>query len=171
MPTIIDLPFSFVTVYALLARGGARMGATTGPRTIGILNSTEDVIDLLTELLEGEGYAVRAAYILDFKRGRGDLATWLGDLAPTAILYDIPLPYDENWAFYQHALSLHESRPHRFIVTTTNKKVLEGLAGPNDAVELVGRPFDLGEIVDRVGAALTEIDVEGSPVGGRGKTE
>ncbi len=147
------------------------MGATTGPRTIGILNSTEDVIDLLTQLLEDEGCAVRAAYIPDFKRGRGDLATWLGDLAPTAVLYDIPPPYDENWAFYQHALSLRESRPHRFIVTTTNMRILEGLAGPTDAIELIGRPFDLGEIVDRVRAALAEIGAEAAPVEGRGKTE
>lgn len=152
-------------------RKEVRMGATTGPRTIGILNSTEVVIDLLTQLLEGEGYAALAAYIPDFKRGRGDIATWLGDLAPTAVLYDIPPPYDENWAFYQHALSLCESRTHRFIVTTTNRRVLEGLAGPTDAIEFVGRPFDLGEIVDRVRAALAEIDAEASPVGGRGQTE
>lgn len=134
------------------------MSASATPRTIGILNSTEDVIDLLVETLEGEGYAARAAFIPDFKRGRDDLAGWLGDLAPTAILYDIPPPYDENWAFYQHALSLCETRPHRFIITTTNKRILEGLAGPTDAIEFVGRPFDLGEIVERVGASLAAID-------------
>ena len=77
------------------------MTATTGARTIGILNSTEDVIELLVIVLEDEGYATHAAYIPDFKRGRGDLATWLGELAPTAVLYDIPPPYDENWASYQ----------------------------------------------------------------------
>jgi hypothetical protein len=77
------------------------MTATTGPRTVGILNSTEDVIELLVGVLEDEGYAARAAYIPEFKRGRGDLTAWLGDLAPTAILYDIPPPYGENWAFYQ----------------------------------------------------------------------
>jgi CheY-like chemotaxis protein len=134
------------------------MDATTGRRAIGILNSTEDVIDLLTELLEGEGYAIRAAYIPDFKRGRGDLAVWLGDLAPTAILYDLPPPYDENWAFYRAMLARPEARPHRFIVTTTNKRVLEGLAGPTNAIELVGRPFDLAEIVARVRAALAALD-------------
>jgi len=142
-------------------REEVRMGATTGTRTIGVLNSTEDVIDLLTELLEGEGYAVRAAYIPDFKRGRGDLAAWLGDLAPTAILYDIPPPYDQNWAFYQRTCALPQARRHRFIITTTNKVILEGLAGPTDAIELIGRPFDLGEIVDRVQRVLPALDAEG----------
>ena len=137
------------------------MGTTTGPRTIGILNSTEDVIDLLTETLEGEGYAVRAAYIPDFKRGRGDLAGWLGDLAPTAVLYDIPPPYDENWVFYQQTRALPQAQAHRFIITTTNERVLGQIAGPIDAIELTGRPFDLAEIVDRVQRALAALDAGG----------
>ncbi len=133
------------------------MIATTEPRTIGILNSTEDVVDLLTDLLEGEGYATRAAYIPDFKRGRGDLATWLGALAPTAILYDIPPPYDANWAFYRRMLALPQARVHRFIITTTNKDILEGLAGPTGAIEFIGRPFDLGEILDHVTQVLADL--------------
>ena len=66
------------------------MDETEGRRVVGILNSTEDVIAILEDLLAGEGYATRAAYIPDFKRGRADLGAWLGELAPTAILYDIP---------------------------------------------------------------------------------
>lgn len=134
------------------------MVATTEPRVIGILNSTEDVITILADLLEGEGYHTRAAYIPDFKRGRADLAAWLGALAPTAILYDIPPPYDENWAFYRRMRELPEARPHRFIITTTNQRILEGLAGPIDAVEFIGRPFDLGEIAERVRATVAALD-------------
>jgi hypothetical protein len=44
---------------------------------------------------------------------------------------------------------------------TTNKRVLEGLAGPTDAIELIGRPFDLAVIVARVGAALAALDAGG----------
>lgn len=128
------------------------------PRVVGILNSTEDVVELLEEVLQGEGYATRAAYIPDFKRGRRDPAVWLADLAPTAILYDIPPPYEENWAVYQRLRHLASAQPHRFIITTTNKGVLEGIAGPTNAIEFVGKPFDLDEIVGRIAAALAEID-------------
>lgn len=134
------------------------MATTSALRTIGVLNSTEEVIDILTELFAGEGYGTRAAYIPDFKRGRADLATWLGGLAPTAISYDIPPPYEENWDYYRRMLALPEAQPHRFIITTTNKRVLEGLAGPTDAIEFIGKPFDLSEIVVRVEAALAAID-------------
>ena len=133
------------------------MGEPGVAPVVGILNSTEDVIAILEQLLAGEGYATRAAYIPDFKRDRRDLAAWLGALAPTAILYDIPPPYDENWAFYQRARALPEARPHRFIVTTTNREILEQSSGPLDAIEFVGRPFDLDEIAARVKAALTDL--------------
>lgn len=138
------------------------MNETESRRVVGILNSTEDVIAILEDLLAGEGYVTRAAYIPDFKRGRADLGAWLGELAPTAILYDIPPPYEENWAFYRAMLALSEARPHHFIVTTTNKRLLDSLAGPNDAIEFVGRPFDLGEIAGRVGATLAAIDAGGA---------
>jgi DNA-binding response OmpR family regulator len=127
-------------------------------RTVGILNSTEDVIDLLQELLHSEGYATRVAYIPDLKRGRLDVAAWLGDLAPTAIIYDIPPPYEENWNFYRRVRALPAAAPHRFILTTTNEHLLEQIAGVSDAIEFVGKPFDLGEILDRVQLALATVD-------------
>jgi CheY-like chemotaxis protein len=134
------------------------MDKATGARVIGILNSTEDVIDLLEAALQGEGYATVAAYIPDFKRGRADLAAWLDRLAPTAILYDIPPPYEENWTFYQQMLGLEAARKHRFVVTTTNLARLEEIAGPVAAVELVGKPFDLEDILGRVATALEALD-------------
>jgi hypothetical protein len=40
------------------------------------------------------------------------------------------------------------------VLTTTNKRVLEPLAGPTPAHELVGKPFDLGVLVDAVHRAV-----------------
>ena len=129
-------------------------------RTVGILNSTEDVVDLLRDLLGDEGYATSAAYIPDLKRGRLDVGVWLDALAPTAIVYDIPPPYEENWAFYQAVQARPAAQKHRFIITTTNLRILECIAGPVEAIEFVGKPYDLAEILDRVALALAEIDQE-----------
>jgi len=133
----------------------AEDGAT---RTVGILNSTEDVVDMLRALLGDEGYATSVAYIPDLKRGRQDVGAWLESLAPTAIIYDIPPPYEENWAFFQAVRQRPAARQHRFVITTTNLRVLESIAGPVHAVEFVGKPFDLEEILDQVTLALAEID-------------
>lgn len=128
------------------------------PRTIGILNSTEDVIEILRTFLGDEGYATIAAYIPDFKRGREDLIAWLERLDPTVILYDIPPPYEENWMFYATMRELPAAQKHRFVITTTNKVVLERFVGPVAAVEFIGKPFDLAEILQRIEVALAALD-------------
>jgi len=127
------------------------------PRTIGILNSTEDVVEILQEVLADEGDATSVAYIPDLKRGRQDVGAWLDALAPTAIVYDIPPPYAENWRFYQAVRQRPAARRHRFVITTTNLRILEGIAGPVEAVEFVGKPYDLSEILGRVQRALAAI--------------
>ena len=134
------------------------MAGSPTPRVIGILNSTEDVVDILQDLFRDEGYETSAAYIPDLKRGRLDVGAWLDDLAPTAIVYDIPPPYEENWRFYEGVRSRPAARQHRFVITTTNLRILESIAGPVEAVEFVGKPYDLSEIVRRVETALVEVE-------------
>jgi DNA-binding response OmpR family regulator len=126
-------------------------------RVVGILNSTEDVIEILQEFLQGEDYATIAAFIPDFKRGRRDLAAWLAQLPPAPIIYDLPPPYEQNWRFFQSVRAQEAARRHRFILTTTNKRVLEEVAGPVEAIEFIGKPFDLEELLRAVEAAFGEI--------------
>src|SRR4051794_32537311 len=126
--------------------------------TVGILNAAEDMVDTLRACLREEGYAICAASIPDLKYGRRDASAWLGALAPTAILYDIPPPYEENWAFSQWLRALPAAARHRFVVTTPNAARLERVVGPADAIEFAGESFDLGEILDRVERALKELD-------------
>jgi len=130
--------------------------------TVGILNAAEDMVDTLRAFLREEGYAICAASIPDFKYGRLDASAWLGALAPTAILYDIPPPYEENWAFSQWVRALPAAAGHRFILTTPNEAGLERVVGPTDAIEFAGESFDLGEILDRVELALKELDQSAS---------
>ncbi len=136
------------------------MAAGQAPRMVGILDSTEDVVEVLEELLQAEGYATTAAFIPDFKRGRGDLAQWLDQLPPTIILYDLPPPYEANWNFLQSMLRMEAARKHRFVLTTTNRRVLEEIAGPVEAHEIIGRPFDLERILRAVEAAFAALDEE-----------
>jgi len=41
----------------------------------------------------------------------------------------------------------------KVLLTTTNKRVLESLVGPTDAIEIVGKPYDLDRIVTSVKSA------------------
>jgi hypothetical protein len=40
------------------------------------------------------------------------------------------------------------------VITTTNKPALESLVGENDALEIIGKPYDLARVIDAVRAAL-----------------
>lgn len=134
------------------------MAQRDASRVVGILNSTEDVIEILAEAMRDEGYEPIAAYIADFKRDRQDMTAWLAQFPPAPILYDVPPPYEENWRFFQAVRDLPAAQPHRFVLTTTNQRILQEFAGPVEAIELIGRPFDLAEIVRAINSAYAWLD-------------
>ncbi len=65
-------------------------------------------------------------------------------------MLDIAPPYEENWNFFQLMKNSQAARGRQFVLTTTNKKILEDLVGKTSTIELVGKPFDLDEIVKAV---------------------
>jgi len=122
---------------------------------VAILNTTPETIALLQDVLDDEGFATVAAYILDFKQGERDLEAFFRESQPQAVLYDIAIPYIANWQFFQEQVLARHFLPARcFIVTTTNRSALDRLIAPNDAFELIGRPFDLDAIVEALRRAL-----------------
>jgi DNA-binding NtrC family response regulator len=43
-----------------------------------------------------------------------------------------------------------------FIITTTNKPALDKLVGETEAIEIIGKPYDLQQVVDAVRSALEQ---------------
>jgi CheY-like chemotaxis protein len=124
---------------------------------VAIINTSIETIELLREILEDEGYAVVADYVVTFKQDRKDLATFFAEHQPQAVIYDVAIPYEANWQFaLEHVIPASGLSFRRFIFTTTNKAVLEALVGPTPAIELVGKPFDLEEILGAVQRAVAE---------------
>ncbi|MDB4964936.1 MAG: hypothetical protein JWN44_625 [Myxococcales bacterium] len=120
------------------------------PLKVAILDTSVETIETLVWVLEQEGYATSSAMIVDFKRG-ADLGAFLTKHDPAVIVYDVALPYEENWRYYVDVVKRHEAARGRcFILTTTNVAALEKLVGRTGAIELVGKPFDLETIVDAV---------------------
>lgn len=115
---------------------------------VAVLNTSVATRELLQEVLEAEGSSAVTAYSVDFKRKHFDLAPFFQVHQLNAVLAASALPYAANEAFFQeHVLGVGHLLEHCFVLTTTNKRILEERMGSTRAIELVGHPFDVALIV------------------------
>jgi CheY-like chemotaxis protein len=129
-------------------------GSTGSKPTIAVFNSSDDTVELLRTALEAEGFQTVAGHIPDVKKGDLDLIDFVNHHAPAVILYDISPPYDANWRFLRLVRSSESLKKHQFVLTTTNKPALEQLVGETEALEIIGKPYDLRQVVEAVRTAL-----------------
>ena len=123
--------------------------------TVAVVNSNEDTVEMLRYALQSGGFkSVVTGHIHDFKTGRADFPTFLDTHDPCVVVYDVTIPYDKNWTFLRLLLDSEHMRGRKVVLTTTNKKRLEEIVGPTDAFEIVGKPYDIEEVVRAVQTAL-----------------
>src|SRR5579871_5504064 len=110
---------------------------------IAVMNSSADLVRLLQTALEDEGFRT-VTLVSTIAGGAAGPLAFLREHEPAAAVYSISPPYRESWEI------LREVRRHwrdgHFVVTTTNVGALRACVGPADAIELIGKPFDLDEI-------------------------
>jgi DNA-binding NtrC family response regulator len=121
---------------------------------VAVINSSEDTVDMLRTLLEREGWETVQGHVDDIKRGRTDFLKYLETHDPQVIIWDVPPPYDQNWAFLQLVRSSRAMQARVVIVTTTNKQALERFVGPTDAIEIFTKPYDVEVLIDTITRTL-----------------
>jgi DNA-binding NtrC family response regulator len=122
---------------------------------VAVINSNEDTVEMLRQALQNGGFnSVITGHIHDFRTGKADFPSFLQTYDPQVLIYDIAIPYDKNWTFLKLVLDSEHMRNRRIVLTTTNKKRLEELVGPTDAFEIVGKPYDIDQIVRATRVAL-----------------
>ena len=138
----------------------------TPPRPLlAIVDSSVDVATVLACAAADEGYRAVTACARALRAGEHDLAAFLREHEPDVVIWDIALPYEANWRYVQAVRARDIMADCPLVLTTTNKRALDSLVGPTEAIEIVGKPFDLGEVFAAVrraqrgettGAAATE---------------
>ena len=63
-----------------------------------VLNTNVDTVEMLRAALDGAGFLVTSAFVDELSRGETDLDPMLRLHPPDAVVYDVAIPYDRNWA-------------------------------------------------------------------------
>ena len=118
---------------------------------VAVFNTSQDTTDMLREVFEHHGFVVVTAFTNELRDGETDLESLIRQHRPSVIVYDIALPYEANWRLFQHirAAPICEGVP--FVLTTTNVAQVQKVAGADEPmIEILGKPYDLGLLVETV---------------------
>jgi CheY-like chemotaxis protein len=124
--------------------------------TVAIFNSSEDTVEMLRMTFEAAGFQTVAGHLPDIKRGQVDFVEFIAQHDPAAVVIDIPMPYADNWNFVRLLRDSDSMRGRPLVLTTTNKRALDEIAGPTDTVEIVGKPYEPQALLEAVRKAMRE---------------
>jgi CheY-like chemotaxis protein len=132
------------------------MASPTPPR-IAIINSNEDLLEILRTAFEEEGYFVATAHIRAFRLHEADLDAFIEQAQPQVVIWDLAPPYDMNWRYFQEIRQFPVMQGRRFLLTSTNAERAREIAWTDeDIVEVVGKPFDLEGLEELVARAIQQ---------------
>jgi DNA-binding NtrC family response regulator len=118
---------------------------------VAVINSTPDIVDMLRLTLEQAGFVIVSALTHEIREGEVDIEQFIRQHQPRVIAYDIAPPYEPNWHLFQHICAMPVMHGRQFIITSTNARHVERLAGQHQQVyEIVGKPLDLGQVVQAI---------------------
>src|SRR5688572_33441620 len=106
---------------------------------------------MLRRAIEPAGFVVVTALTFDIREGVVDLQHFVEQHEPRVVVYDIAPPYDANWRLFQHLYSKPWMRDRQVVLTSVNAREVDKVAsGDRRIYEVVGKPFDLNQIVTAV---------------------
>jgi DNA-binding response OmpR family regulator len=125
-------------------------------RVVALFNASDDTVEMVQRMLDASGFnCLIGCHFADLKKGNIDFARYLDRHEPEVVIFDISPPYKENWHFFKALRDAKAMEGRGLVLTTTNKDRLDEAVGDDsEALEIVGKPYDLDQIKVAIHAAL-----------------
>jgi len=131
----------------------------TAKPVVALFNASDDTVEMVQRMLDASDFScLVGCHFSDLKKGRIDFARYLAEYEPEVVIVDVSPPYAENWRFLKTLLDGKAMIGRGLVVTTTNKMRLDETVGrDSEALEIVGKPYDLDQIKLAIHAALARV--------------
>lgn len=127
-------------------------------RRVVVFNASEDTVDMLTTFFGGLGLdAAGEAWPARNPLSVEIVQDFVRRHRPDVIVFDVSFPYDHNWMRYREFRQADGVRDIPIVLTTTNTKALHDIVGATEALEIVGKPYDLDELATVVKRVLSKL--------------
>ena len=131
------------------------MPATDDVPLVAVFNASEDTVDVLTVFFEQQGFrAAGRTWPARSPLDRDVALAFMSQHRPHVVVFDVSFPYDHNWQRFQEFQELGDAYRVPVVLTTTNDRALSDFVGSSHAMEIVGKPYDLDQLLAAVRRAL-----------------
>jgi DNA-binding response OmpR family regulator len=134
-----------------------KKGTSSGPGpVVALFNASDDTVEMVQKMLEAAGFScLIGCRFADLRKGHIDFESYMRLHDPKVVIFDISPPYLENWRFFKTLRDGKMMHGRGLVLTTTNKDRLDEAAGSDsEAVEIVGKPYDLNQIATAIRGAM-----------------
>ena len=135
-----------------------QMPSARAPAVVALFNASDDTVEMVQRMLDASGVdCLVNCRFADLRKGVVDFAGYLHQHNPEVVIFDISPPYEQNWAFFGRFRDHPAMRGRGLVLTTTNKNRLDEVVGCDSfAIEVVGKPYDLQQIMTAMIGALEQ---------------
>lgn len=128
----------------------AKRRSTRKHLTLAVLNDSEAVLKMLCDWFQQQGHRCVTARVADMPNAHEDVARFIADHKPDAVVHDVAMPYASSWDLIDVIRANPDLKSQAFVLTTPNKKVLEEAVGRTPALEIAGLTKDLRRLLEAV---------------------